>query len=134
MSRGAVLRWAHLTQPMGCAHLFACESLFDVARDMLHTDFGGKIVARCANPECNSEFRELSKGRLFLLPPPPEVGESFASVPRIIDHCYWLCPQCANTHTISIRGTANVVSNIIKIDDTCCELDDSPLVTAHLDS
>jgi hypothetical protein len=27
------------------------------------------MVAKCANPACNCEFRELSKDRLFLLPP-----------------------------------------------------------------
>ena len=25
------------------------------------------MIAKCANPACNREFRELSKGRLFLL-------------------------------------------------------------------
>jgi hypothetical protein len=92
------------------------------------------MVARCANPQCNSEFRELSKGRLFLLPPAPDFGESFASVPRMIDHCYWLCPQCAITYTISIRGTTIVVSNIIQRDEICCELDDTASVTGQLDS
>lgn len=92
------------------------------------------MVARCANPQCNSEFRELSKGRLFLLPPASDVGESFASVPRMIDHCYWLCPRCAITHTISIRGATIVVSNVILGDEICCELDDTSLVMAQLDS
>ena len=27
------------------------------------------MVARCFIPTCNCEFRELSKGRLFVLPP-----------------------------------------------------------------
>jgi len=74
------------------------------------------MVARCANPQCNIEFRELSKGRLFLLPPAPDLRAPFASVPRLIDHCYWLCPQCAGTYTISILGTTILVSKIVQQD------------------
>ena len=51
------------------------------------------MVAKCANPDCNRDFRELNKGRLFLLPPN-------ATVPRLIDYCYWLCPDCAATYTL----------------------------------
>ena len=32
------------------------------------------MVAKCANGVCNREFRELSKGRLFLLPPTEMLG------------------------------------------------------------
>lgn len=74
------------------------------------------MVARCANPRCNSEFRELSKGRLFLLPPTPDIETPFASVSRLIDHCYWLCPQCAGTHTISIQGATILVSKVVQQD------------------
>ena len=92
------------------------------------------MVARCANPRCNCEFRELSKGRLFLLPPIPEFADSFARVSRLIDHCYWLCPECAITHTISIRGATVVVSRSIQGREVCCELDDSSLLATQLDS
>ena len=51
------------------------------------------MVAKCANPECNREFRELNKGRLFLLPPDTTVS-------RLIDYCYWLCPDCAAAYTL----------------------------------
>lgn len=51
------------------------------------------MVAKCANLECNKIFHELHKGRLFLLPPS-------AAVPRLIDYCYWLCPDCASKYTI----------------------------------
>lgn len=56
------------------------------------------MVATCANPACNREFRELHKGRLFLLPPG-------TAVPRLIDYCYWLCPECAAMYTIEREPT-----------------------------
>jgi hypothetical protein len=34
------------------------------------------MVAKCANPDCNR------------------------TVPRLIDYCYWLCPDCAATYTL----------------------------------
>ena len=55
------------------------------------------MVAKCANLECNKKFQELHKGRLFLLPPS-------AAVPRLIDYCYWLCPECASKYTIERVG------------------------------
>ncbi len=67
------------------------------------------MVAKCANPHCKREFRELSKGRLFLLPPSRDFHDSLWAVPRLIDHCYWLCPECARTHTIMVEGKKPVV-------------------------
>lgn len=66
------------------------------------------MVAKCANPRCNREFRELSKGRLFLLPPTDESPVAWR-VQRLIDHCHWLCPNCASTHTITLEGNRPVV-------------------------
>jgi hypothetical protein len=60
------------------------------------------MVAKCANPACNREFRELSKGRLFVLPPTRRTySESLGRVERLSDYCYWLCPECEATHTIT---------------------------------
>jgi hypothetical protein len=70
------------------------------------------MVARCANPDCDREFLELSKGRLFLFPPVPDFRESPFSVPKLIDHCYWLCPECACTHTITLEGSKAVVTKV----------------------
>jgi hypothetical protein len=66
------------------------------------------MVAKCANPECNCEFRELSKGRLFLLPPSHDESPSTWRVKRLTDHCYWLCPKCATALLIR-RGESGVV-------------------------
>ena len=70
------------------------------------------MVATCANSHCNRKFQELSKGRLFLLPP-TDSGESLWQVRRLIDHCYWLCPDCAQTHTMVLQdGKRPVVTEI----------------------
>ena len=68
------------------------------------------MVANCANPNCNRKFRQLSKGRLFLLPPLDGPADLMWSVQRLSDHCYWLCPECAQTHTISRQGSTIAVS------------------------
>lgn len=59
------------------------------------------MVAKCANPRCNKEFRELNKGRLYLLPPG-------MAVPKLIDYCYWLCPDCASTFVIEREGIGRI--------------------------
>jgi hypothetical protein len=63
------------------------------------------MLAKCANLACNVEFRELSKGRLFLLPPPNFSCQHF----KLTDYCYWLCPGCDPTHTITRFGPEVVV-------------------------
>ncbi len=70
------------------------------------------MIARCANPDCNCQFRELGKGRLFLLPPVRELREAFSSEPRLIDHCYWLCPACSLTYTMCLEDSKPVVRRI----------------------
>ncbi len=61
------------------------------------------MVAKCANPTCNRRFHDLSKGRLFVLPPLSEY------VVRLSDYCYWLCPECDATHTITRDGSEVIV-------------------------
>jgi hypothetical protein len=53
------------------------------------------MVATCASGSCNREFRELSKGRLFLLPPTGMLGGE-----KLSDYCYWLCPDCSSVYTL----------------------------------
>jgi len=68
------------------------------------------MVAKCANPACNCLFRELSKGRVFLLPPTPDSSYWTWSAGKLSDHCYWLCPKCDATHTITRCESGVVVS------------------------
>ncbi len=65
------------------------------------------MVAKCANPDCNRQFRQLSQGRLFLLPPSTDL---MWRVEKLTDYCYWLCPACSKTHIISRQGTELIVS------------------------
>jgi hypothetical protein len=76
------------------------------------------MVAKCANPDCNREFRELSKGRLFVLPPVYGFAESMSRVQRLIDHCHWLCPECAATCTLTLEGNNPVVKVVNKFQPT----------------
>ncbi len=67
------------------------------------------MVANCVNPTCNRQFRELSKGRLFLLPPTrgfdsPQLTE------KLSDHCYWLCPECDLLYTVTRQGSKVLVT------------------------
>ena len=68
------------------------------------------MIAKCTNPACNREFRELSKGRLFLFPPTPDSSDWKGIAGNLSDHCYWLCPECDATHTITRTESEVVVS------------------------
>ena len=68
------------------------------------------MVATCANPDCGHEFRQLSKGRLFLLPPIQSSSNLRWRVDRLADYCYWLCPECSQAYTIEREGTELTVS------------------------
>ena len=74
------------------------------------TNLESPMVAKCANPSCNREFRELSKGRLFLLPPVHTFAESMNQTTRLIDHCYWLCQECATTYVVGLEDNHPVIS------------------------
>lgn len=64
------------------------------------------MVSKCCNPACNCVFRELSKGRLFLLPPAHFHSDSI----KLSDYCYWLCPECDAAYTVTRLGPEIVVS------------------------
>ena len=70
------------------------------------------MVAKCANPTCNRIFRQLSMGRLFLLPPNHNDPESMSTwkFERLSDYCFWLCPECEPTLTITRCESEVVVS------------------------
>jgi hypothetical protein len=68
------------------------------------------MVAKCANPECNRQFRQLNKGKLFLLPPSQDPAILMWKVGKLTDYCYWLCPKCSQTYTIGRQGSELIVS------------------------
>ena len=63
------------------------------------------MITRCSNPVCNCVLQDLSKGRLFLLPPTYYYSESI----KLSDYCYWLCPECDATYTITRIGSEVVI-------------------------
>jgi hypothetical protein len=67
------------------------------------------MVAKCSNPACNRQFQQLSKGRLYLLPPTQNPFASWDGG-RLSDYCYWLCPECDATHTLTRCGSEVVVN------------------------
>jgi hypothetical protein len=71
------------------------------------------MVATCANPLCCQEFRQLNKGKLFLLPPNRPFSE-IRRLRRLIDHCYWLCPECALSYTIELIDNRPIVRRLPK--------------------
>jgi hypothetical protein len=68
------------------------------------------MVAKCANPECSRQFRQLSKGKLFLLPPSHDPTDLTWKVGKLTDYCYWLCPECSQTYTVGRQGSELIVS------------------------
>jgi hypothetical protein len=55
------------------------------------------MVGKCANPECNSEFRYLHEGRLFAVDIPFTTAQSDEpeSIPRPRSVQYfWICRKC----------------------------------------
>lgn len=45
-------------------------------------------VSRCANPQCDHEFKRLGEGKLF-------VRSSGESNNGLTQKALWLCPECA---------------------------------------
>jgi hypothetical protein len=78
------------------------------------------MLAKCSNPQCGREFRELNKGRLFLLPPVDDTFYSWKQR-KLTDHCYWLCPRCANVYTITLEDRKPVVREHLKTCSSACQ-------------
>jgi hypothetical protein len=87
------------------------------------------VIAKCATPPCHGEFRELSKGKIFLLPPSYDLPD-VRRVERLIDHCYWLCPDCVRAYTIELEGTTAVVRKLKRepaaVNESTLRLDTRP--------
>jgi len=64
------------------------------------------MVAKCANPHCNAQFRYLKQGKLFLGEHIPAMREAGANTNRrggSLQH-YWLCDICSRYLTILRDG------------------------------
>ncbi len=68
------------------------------------------MLHKCANPVCSVEFRDLERGKLFVVETgsgQPKPGRERRT--RRMQH-YWLCDECAMLYTLvdSTTGIATV--------------------------
>jgi hypothetical protein len=55
------------------------------------------MISRCANPECNAEFKNILEGELFVI-----------QLPNHVPSYYWLCPRCASIRRVVHEPTLGV--------------------------
>ncbi|HEX6502227.1 MAG TPA: hypothetical protein VF011_03195 [Terriglobales bacterium] len=72
------------------------------------------MLAKCANPVCNTPFRRLSEGKLFLVESESANGQHAIDPrrnkpPRRIEY-FWLCSECAHVVTLAFHATAGVMT------------------------
>lgn len=72
------------------------------------------MLAKCANPVCNTPFRRLSEGKLFLVESESANGQHAIDPrrnkpPRRIEY-FWLCSECAHVVTLAFHGTTGVMT------------------------
>ena len=72
------------------------------------------MLHKCANPECQSAFRRLTQGKLFLvetdrLNVAPEAVDWKSQSQRRIEY-YWLCDQCAPHLTLAYERGRGMVT------------------------
>jgi hypothetical protein len=73
------------------------------------------VLHKCANPNCNSPFRKLSQGKLFLVDAQPlEASEPRRArwrgqLANRVEY-YWLCDPCAFAMTLSYEKGRGVVA------------------------
>ena len=92
------------TSLIGGVSAYAGCPRWQFAHAFIHPRKESFMVAKCANASCNREFRELNKGRLFLLPPRGMRGQE-----KLSDYCYWLCPERASLYALELEGTSPVI-------------------------
>jgi hypothetical protein len=75
-----------------------------------HLDVGGSevqgviaMLAKCANPECNSQFHFFRDGRIFQFDISRSAKADGAAKPsRKVEH-FWLCGRCAERMTMKLE-------------------------------
>jgi hypothetical protein len=50
-------------------------------------------LGKCANPECNAEFKRLGTGRIYTLP--VSNPQAWGLPPHVRQMVVWLCAKCA---------------------------------------
>ncbi len=72
------------------------------------------MLAKCANPACDTPFRRLSEGKLFLVESESGKGRELLDprtkrLPRHIEY-FWLCSECARLVTLTFSGKTGVMT------------------------
>jgi hypothetical protein len=66
------------------------------------------MVSRCANPECESKFRYLNQGKLYILRSPrAEVRAEGDDAQNLIRRLLWLCERCSE-RLVVVQGPEGV--------------------------
>jgi hypothetical protein len=55
-------------------------------------------LGKCANPECNAEFKRLGTGRIYTLP--VNQPQAWGLPAHIKQKVVWLCSKCASTKRV----------------------------------
>ncbi len=66
------------------------------------------MVATCANPDCQAEFRYLHEGKIFSLEPRLVAGAESKAAPTPTEH-FWLCGACSRTMTLAFHPARKVI-------------------------
>lgn len=62
------------------------------------------MIAKCANPVCDADFRYLHEGKLFLL----EISRNSRHEGTQRREYFWLCDQCSATMKVVINQSGEV--------------------------
>jgi hypothetical protein len=69
------------------------------------------MVTHCVNPACDTPFRYLRGGRLFLVDSPALPGGNHHSRPNPfrVSEFFWLCEECSESMRIILDKSGDVV-------------------------
>jgi hypothetical protein len=56
------------------------------------------VLGKCANPECQAEFKRLGTGRIYSLPVTDP--QAWGLPPHVKQKVVWLCSKCAATNHV----------------------------------
>lgn len=71
------------------------------------------MLAKCANPICNTRFQRLNEGKLFLVRSAPDHAPELTArrriEPRRVEY-YWLCGPCAALLTLAFNSKTGITT------------------------
>jgi hypothetical protein len=62
------------------------------------------MLSKCANPDCQEQFRYLHQGKLFQLSPVPELQQFTEESYGSLYERFWLCDKCCRNLTVIWDG------------------------------